>query len=66
METQVDSPKDEPGSGEHKEEVPQQEIDISTTDYQVSTEPTPNASILAGTLPPDEKQPEVELSEHTK
>jgi hypothetical protein len=46
-ETQVDSPKDEPGSSEQEEEVPQQEIDISTVDYQVSTEPTPDASISA-------------------
>jgi hypothetical protein len=35
--TQVDSPKDELGSGEQKEEAPWKEIDISTTDYQVST-----------------------------
>jgi hypothetical protein len=64
--TQVDSPKDELGSGEQEEEVPQQEIDISTVDYQVSTEPAPDASISAGTLPPDEKQPEAKLSEHTE
>jgi hypothetical protein len=64
--TQVDIPKDELGSGEQEEEVPQQEIDISTADYQVSTKPTPDASISAGTLPPDEKQPEVGPSEHTE
>jgi hypothetical protein len=60
----VDSPKDEPGSGEQKEEAPQQEIDISTTDYQVSTEPTPDASISIGTQLPDEKQTEARPSEH--
>jgi hypothetical protein len=64
--TQVDSPKDELGSGEQEEEIPQQEIDISTTDYQVSTEPAPDSSILASTLPPDEKQPEAELLGHTE
>jgi hypothetical protein len=46
-ETQVDILKDELGSGEQEEEVPQQEIDISTVDYQVSTEPAPDASISA-------------------
>jgi hypothetical protein len=60
----VDIPKEELGSGEQEEEVPQQEIDISTADYQVSTKPSPDASILAGTLPLDEKQPEAEISEH--
>jgi hypothetical protein len=55
-ETQKDSPTDEPGSGEQKEEAPQQEINISTADYQVSIEPTPNASISTDTHPPDEKQ----------
>jgi hypothetical protein len=49
---------------EEKEEAPQQKIDISTTDYQVSTEPTPDASISTGTQPPDEKQIEVRPSEH--
>jgi hypothetical protein len=33
-------------------------------DYQVSTEPTPDASISTGTQPPDEKQTEVGPSEH--
>jgi hypothetical protein len=41
---------------EQEEEIPQQEIDISTSDYQVSTEPAPGSSILASTLPPDEQQ----------
>jgi hypothetical protein len=31
---------------------------------QVSTEPAPDSSILASTLPPDEKQPEAKLSGH--
>jgi hypothetical protein len=62
----VDIPKVDLGSGEQEEEVPQQEIDISIVDYQVSTEPTPDASISASTLPPNEQQPKVEPSEHTK
>jgi hypothetical protein len=45
---------DEARLGEQKEEAPQQEIDISTTDYQVSIEPTPDASISTDTQPPDE------------
>jgi hypothetical protein len=61
----VDSPKDELGSGEQEEEVPQQEIDISTVDYQVSTEPAPDASISAGTLPPMRNNQRPEPSEHT-
>jgi hypothetical protein len=52
-ETQEDSPKDEPGSGEQKEEAPQLEINISTTNNQVSTEPTPDASISIRTQLPD-------------
>jgi hypothetical protein len=52
----VDNPKDEPGSGEQKEEAQQQEIGISTTKDQVSTEPTPDASISIGTQLPDERQ----------
>jgi hypothetical protein len=63
-ETQADSPKDEPGSGEQKEEAPQQEINVSMTDDQVSTEPTPDASISIGTQLPDERQTEVGPSEH--
>jgi hypothetical protein len=66
LETQVDSLKDEAEPGEQKEEVPHQEINISIADYQVRTEPTPYASISAGTLPPDEKQPKAGPSEHTK
>jgi hypothetical protein len=64
LETQADSLRDEPGSGEQKEESPQQEIDISTADFQVSTEPTLDASISTGTQPPNEKQIEVGTSEH--
>jgi hypothetical protein len=62
----VDSPKDDLGSGKQEEEVPQREIDISIANYQVSTEPTPDASISVSTLPPDEQQPEVEPSKHTE
>jgi hypothetical protein len=32
----------------------------------VSTEPTPDASILIDTLPPDEKKPEAKISKHTQ
>jgi hypothetical protein len=53
LETQAYSLKDELGSGKQKEEVPQQEIDISTVDYQVSIDPTPSISISASTLPPE-------------
>jgi hypothetical protein len=60
--TPKDSSKDELGSGGQKEEVQQQEIDTSTTDYQVSTEPTPGSSILVDTSPTDEQQMEVEPS----
>jgi hypothetical protein len=63
-ETQADSPKDEPGSGEQKEEAPQQEIGVSMAKDQVSTEPTPDASISIGTQTPDERQTEVGPSEH--
>jgi hypothetical protein len=57
---------DEPGSLEQEGKITQQEIDISTVDYQVSTEPAPDSSVLTSTIPPDEKQPEVEPSRHTK
>jgi hypothetical protein len=60
----VDISKDELGLGEQEEEVPQQEIDISTTDYQLSTKPSPNASILSSTLPLDEQQLEAKISKH--
>jgi hypothetical protein len=56
----MDSSRDELGLGEQEEEIPQQEIDISTDDYQVGTEPSPDSSVLVGTLPSDEKQPEAE------
>jgi hypothetical protein len=62
----MDSLTDEPRSGEQKEEVIHQEIDISTADYQVSTEPTPDASISTGTQPANEKQLEARPLEHTK
>jgi hypothetical protein len=64
LETQADSPKDEPGTDEQKEEAPRQEIDISTIDYQVSTEHTPDASTSIGTQLPDEKKIEAGPSEH--
>jgi hypothetical protein len=62
--TQEDSPKDELGSDEQKEEAPQQEIDISMTDYQVSTEHTPDTSISIGTQLLDEKNTKLRPSEH--
>jgi hypothetical protein len=62
----MDNVRDEIGLGEQEEKIPQQEINISTTDYQVSTEPASDSSVLAGTLPPNEKQPEDEPSGHTK
>jgi hypothetical protein len=46
--------------------VQQQEIDTSTTDHQVSTEPITDSSILVDTSPADEHQMEVEPSEHMK
>jgi hypothetical protein len=45
--------------GKQRKEIPQQEIGISTTDYQVSIDPALDSSILVSTLPPDEKQLEV-------
>jgi hypothetical protein len=62
----VDNPKDELGSGEQEGGIPQQEIAISTDDYQASTEHVPDSSILASTLPPNEKQPKAKLSRHTE
>ena len=47
---------DKPGSGDQKEEAPQQEIGISMIDYQVNIEPTPDAPILTGNQPLNEKQ----------
>jgi hypothetical protein len=64
--TQVDILKDELGLGKQEEEVPQQEIDISAIDYQVSIKPSPDASISIGTLPPDEKQLEAKSLENMK
>jgi hypothetical protein len=60
----VDSPKDELGSAKQGEEIPEQEIGISTTNYQVSIEPSPDSSILASNLPLDEQQLEAKLSGH--
>jgi hypothetical protein len=56
--------RDDLGSGGQKEEIPQQEIGTSTTDFQVSIEPTPGSSVLVDTLPSDEKQRKVEPSGH--
>jgi hypothetical protein len=63
LETQEDIPKDEPGSGEPKEGAPQQEIDVSTNDDQVSTEHTPDASVSIGTQTLEERQKEAGPSE---
>jgi hypothetical protein len=60
----MDSFTDELGLGEQKEEPLQQEINISTTDYQVSTGPTPDASVSTSTQPPDEQKPEAKTLEH--
>jgi hypothetical protein len=54
-ETQVDSPKDDLGSNEPKEGYPQQKTDVSMANDQVSTKPTPDASISIGTQTLDEK-----------
>jgi hypothetical protein len=56
--TQADSLKDELGAREQEEEFPHKEINISTADYQVSIDPSPDTLISASTLPSDEKQPE--------
>jgi hypothetical protein len=40
-ETQKDSPTNEPGLGEQKEEAPQQEIGISTVNYEKQIEVRP-------------------------
>jgi hypothetical protein len=64
LETQTDSLTDKPILGQQKEEVPQQEIDISTSSYEVNTESIPDASISIGTQPPDDKQMEVGPSKH--
>jgi hypothetical protein len=53
-ETQAGSPKDVSRSGEEKEETPHQEIDISADDNQVSTKPTPDASISISTQIPNQ------------
>jgi hypothetical protein len=62
--TPIDSLRDELGSGGQKEEVPQQEIGTSTVDYQVSTGPIPDSSILVDASPSDAQQMEVEPSGH--
>jgi hypothetical protein len=42
--------------GKQNEEAPQQEIDVSMVDDQVSIEPTPDASISISTQFPNEQQ----------
>jgi hypothetical protein len=63
--TPMDSLRDDLGSSE-REEIPQQEINISIVDYQASTEPASDSSVLASILPPDEQQLEAEPSGHTE
>jgi hypothetical protein len=53
--TPIESYRDELGSGGYKEEIPQQEIDTSTGDYQVSTKPTFGSLVLIDTSPANEK-----------
>jgi hypothetical protein len=64
--TPKDSSRDELGPGCQKEEVQQQDIDTSTTDYQISIEPTPGSSILVDTSSSDEQQTKFEPLEHMK
>jgi hypothetical protein len=54
-ETRADILKDESGSDEPKEEAPQQEINVSMTDEQVSIDSILNASISIGTQTLDER-----------
>jgi hypothetical protein len=56
--------RDELVLGDQKEDFPLQEINISTVNFQVSIEPTPGSSVLADTLPDDEKQMEFEPSRY--
>jgi hypothetical protein len=56
--------RDELGSREQEEEIPQQEIIISIANYQVSIKLSPNLSVLASTSAPNDQQPEVEPSRH--
>jgi hypothetical protein len=58
----MESSRDDIGSDDQKEEIPQQEIDISTTNFQVSTKPALGSLVLADTLPIDGKQMEVKPS----
>lgn len=60
----MENSRDEIGLGGQKEEVPQQEIDTSTVDYQVSVRPIPRYSISAYTSPVDEEKMEFEPSKH--
>jgi hypothetical protein len=58
--------RDELGLGDHKEEFQHQEINTSTSNYQVSIEPTPFSLILVDTSLVDEQQTKVEPLEHMK
>jgi hypothetical protein len=60
----MENSRDDMGLGGQKEEVPQQEIDTSTTNYQVSTRPILDSSILVDTPPTNEKQTEAGPSGH--
>jgi len=58
----MDNSRDELGSSGQKEEFPQQEIDTSTIDYQVSTKPIPDSSISVYASPADAQKMEFEPS----
>jgi hypothetical protein len=52
------------GSRGQKEETPQQEIDTSTSDYQLISKPYPGCSFLFDTLPFDEQQTNIDPLRH--
>jgi hypothetical protein len=54
LDTQADSPRDEPKSGEPEERTPQQEFNISMTDEQVSIASIPETSISISSQTCDE------------
>jgi hypothetical protein len=61
--TQVDNPKDDPGLVEQNEEAPQQQINVSMDDDQVSIKTTPDASISIDTQLLNERKIEFRPSE---
>jgi hypothetical protein len=63
-ETKWTTQRDELGLGGQKEEVPQQEIGTSKIDYQVSTRPIPDSSILAEASLANVQKMEVDPSGH--